>query len=87
MNVTAGPRPMPPPAFDEGQLRAELLDYYRHYHKPPGEPILTPEFSHNHALSQEVPRVEQHRREDTVRAKIYVRVLFNNKLVSQTKEW
>ena len=68
-------------------MRAELLDYQRRHLKPPGDPILTPEFRRNHALTGDVPRLEAQRREDTARAKLHVRVLFNNQLVSQTKEW
>ncbi|XP_064382985.1 coiled-coil and C2 domain-containing protein 2A-like [Halichondria panicea] len=80
------PRPIPPPAFNEDQVRAELLDYQHRHLKPPGDPILTPEFRHNHALTGDIPRLEAQRREDTARAKLHVRVLFNNQLVSQTKE-
>lgn len=72
--------------FDEAEVRGELVEYYRNHHKSPGEPLLVPEFRHNHAISQQVPRPEQQRRDETGRMKLHVRVLFNNQLVSQTKE-
>ncbi len=81
------PRPIPPPAFNESEVRAELLDYHQRHLKPPGEPLLTPEFKRSHTLSGDVPRLEAQRREDATRNRMFVRVFFNNQLVSQTKEW
>ena len=50
------PRPIPPPVFNEGEVRQQLVEYYRANHRSPGEPILVPELHHNHAITQQCPR-------------------------------
>ena len=50
------PRPIPPPVFNEGEVRQQLVEYYRTNHRSPGEPILVPELHHNHAITQQCPR-------------------------------
>ena len=82
----SGPRPIPPETFNEVQLRQELLEYYRTHHRSPGEPLFLPELRHTHAISQQCPREELLRREEVTRSQLFVRVLFNNQDVSQTKK-
>ena len=81
-----GPRPIPPDVFNEVQLRQEILEYYRSHHRSPGEPLFVPDFRHTHAITQQCPREEQLRREEVERSQLFVRVLFNNQEVSQTKK-
>ena len=81
-----GPRPIPPDVFNEIQLRQEILEYYCSHHRSPGEPLFVPEFRHTHAITQQCPREEQLRRDEVARSQLYIKVLFNNQDVSQTKK-
>ena len=84
--IVTGPRPIPPDVFNEIQFRQEILEYYRSHHRSPGEPLFVPELRHTHAITQQCPREEQLRRDEVARSQLYVKVLFNNQQVSQTKK-
>ena len=51
-----GPRPLPPPSFDEQGLRQELAEYYLENRRQPGDPILVPDLQFTHSISQQCVR-------------------------------
>ena len=48
--------------------------------------MFVPEFRHTHTITHQCPREEQLRREEAARSQLFVRVLFNDQEVSQTKK-
>jgi coiled-coil and C2 domain-containing protein 2A len=80
------PKPVAPPPFDEEGARQGLVDYYRHSHRRPGYPRLIPHLTHNHHITQHVPKEEQRRREAIRHMRYKIKVLYNDKEVYTTSE-
>lgn len=60
LSLCLGPRPIAPPSFNEPQIRQELLEYYHHCHRKPGEPKLIPQLLLNYPITQQTPRLEMY---------------------------
>ena len=75
-----------PATFDVLQARDELYEYYRKQHRSPGAPKMIPVLSHTNIVSHQCKPFEELRREDVTRSRLFVKIFFNDELVSQTKK-
>lgn len=78
--------PQPPQLFKERETRNRIQEKALQIRRRPGEPILYPELTNSNPVTQleQCPSGEQRRRRDVARCKVFVRVMFNDKKVSQT---
>ncbi|KAK4315922.1 hypothetical protein Pmani_012883 [Petrolisthes manimaculis] len=86
------PKPHPPPAIHKHKVELEVLDGFSRSHKPPGEPLITKleltQLGNNSTPTitptNTCPDTEKKRRQTVAKTKVFVRILINNKLVTQT---
>ena len=60
LSLCLGPRPIAPASFNEPHVQQELLEYYHHCHRKPGEPKLIPHLLLNYPITQQTPRLEMY---------------------------
>jgi hypothetical protein len=84
--VYVGPRPDPPAPFDPEGVHLSLVQFYQQFTRAPVDPILLPLVQDSHPVSQSPSRGEQMRRGEVTRARLKIRVFYNDRLVYTTQE-
>ncbi|XP_045591878.2 coiled-coil and C2 domain-containing protein 2A isoform X1 [Procambarus clarkii] len=79
-------KPQPPKPIDKQKVQLEVLEVFSRTRRPPGEPILQLELSQSSSVTDNnlCPEPEKRRRQAAGKNRVWVKVLINNKLVTQT---
>ncbi|XP_042214850.1 coiled-coil and C2 domain-containing protein 2A-like [Homarus americanus] len=79
-------KPQPPKPVDKHKVELEVLEVFSHTRRPPGEPIIQLELTQSSSVTENnhCPEQERRRRQAVGKLKLWVKVLINNKLVTQT---
>ncbi|XP_072476396.1 coiled-coil and C2 domain-containing protein 2A isoform X2 [Notamacropus eugenii] len=79
-------KPAPPEPVNRSTIEQQVREKALHSRRKPGEPILVPELSLAGSVTPNelCPRAEILRREDVRKRSVFLKVLFNNKEVSET---
>ncbi|XP_053631071.2 coiled-coil and C2 domain-containing protein 2A isoform X2 [Cherax quadricarinatus] len=79
-------KPQPPRPVDKHKVQLEVLEVFSRTRRPPGEPIIQLELSQSSSVMENniCPEQERRRREAASKVRVWVKVLINNKLVTQT---
>lgn len=78
-------KPQPPKPVDRHKVELEVLEVFSRTRRPPGEPIIQLELSNSSITeTSHCPEAEKRRRQAAAKTRVWVKVLINNKLVTQT---
>ncbi|XP_049575241.1 coiled-coil and C2 domain-containing protein 2A isoform X4 [Syngnathus scovelli] len=80
------PRPLPPQKLDFDIIEQQVREKAARIRRRPGEAILLPELTASGSISEAelCPRSEVARREDVARRSVFIKILYNDKEVTQT---
>ncbi|XP_027211413.2 coiled-coil and C2 domain-containing protein 2A [Penaeus vannamei] len=80
------PKPQPPTSVEKHKIELEVLEVFSRTRRPPGEPIVHLELTQSSSVTEAnlCADPEKRRRQAVNKTRVWIKILINNKLVTQT---